>query len=759
VTPPTARPTPGWILGVAGLVLAGAAYLTYRGSLAVPLVFDDVMGIERNATIHQLWPPVALLHPPFDTSVSGRPILNASFAVSYALGGGRVEAYHAGNLLIHVLAGLVLFGLVRRTLLRWSVLPRENDALVLAFAVALLWLVHPLQTESVTYVIQRAESLMGLFYLLTLYCFVRYVEGGRPAWAILAVLASSLGMGTKEVMISAPVIVLLYDRTFVAGSLGEAWRRRWRLYLCLVPAMIWVLLLAFGTKNRNGTAGFGIGVRWGDYLLTQFPALARYLRLAFWPTGQVFDYGAQWVTHAWAVLPAALLTAALLAATLWALVRRPAVGFLGVWFFVILAPTSLIPGNRQTIAEHRMYLALAPLLVLVGVTLYRMVAGGRAAPGRNRAILGVTLVLAGFLGAATARRNRVYLTNFGLWQDTVAKNPGNFFARNNLGNFFLSDGQTDAALAQYQAALLLKPDFPEAHNNLGTALAHAGRPKEAMAEYHAAIRLKAEYYPDAHNNLGVALARGGDQAGALREFQEVLKARPDFVETYFNEGNALGKLGRPSEALAAYQEALRRGMDIPPLHNNLGNVLAELGRTSEALAQYGAAVRLDPNYADGYNNLGTAFSKSHRIPEAIKEYQRAVWLRPRATDMRLNLANALAQEGRLAEAETQYREALQMQPGSVETLNNLGNVLVQDGQVDEAVTRYEQALRVEFDSPELHNNLGAAFQRQNRMEEARREFAISLQLKPGYDKARQNLDRLEALPRPAPRLHPAVPGL
>ncbi len=769
--PLTDRPIPAWIVGLAALVLAGAAALAYRNSLTAPFVFDDTMSIQRNESIKHLWPLTAVFHPPFDTSVTGRPVLNLSFALSYALGHGGTRAHHLGNLAIHILAGLVLFEVVRRTLVLRAApaLARPgspwlaDQAALLAFAVALLWLVHPLQTESVTYVIQRAESLMGLLYLLTLYCFIRSVDGGEAgskAWAWLAVACCLLGMGTKEVMATAPAIILLYDRTFFAGSLAEAWRRRGRLHACLWASLALVFLLVFGTKGRNGTVGFGIGVRWWDYALSQLPAVTRYLRLSFWPRGLVFDYGAQWVPHASAVLPEALLVAALMGATLWALWRAPAWGFLGAWFFAILAPTSLVPGNRQTIAEHRMYLALIPVLVVAVLGLYGAAAAwGRDSAGRRRTMLVLTLGLATALGAATARRNLDYQTDLGLWTETVAKNPGNYFARSNLGNYLLEQGRLDAALGQYAEALRLKPDFPEGHNNRGTALAQEGRLAEAKEEYRWAIRLKSEYYPDAHNNLGVALAREGDQAGALREFEGVLRARPDILEVRFNYGNALVKLGRPAEAGAAYQEVLRRGLNIPQLHNNYGNLLADEGKTAEALAEYVAALRLDPNYADGYNNLGTALMHAHRVPEAIGNYRRAVWLHPRATEIRLNLANALAKAGRLAEAETQYREVVQMQPGSVEALNNLGDALEQDNQPLEAAEQYETALRLAFNLPEIHNNLGAAFIRLRRWDDAQKEFGIALRLKPGYASALDNLKRLQAArPAPGPR-RPGVPGL
>jgi hypothetical protein len=251
-----------------GLILAGAVTAVYAQTFSVPLLFDDNAGIGSNSTIRHWstawWGPIR-------TTAAGRPIVNLSLAMNFALSGLGVWSYHAVNLAVHILAALTLFGIVRRTLL-----PRRDPATAanIAFCSALLWALHPLQTEAVTYIVQRAESLMGLFYLLTLYCFIRYAEAGssRPGlWAGLSVAFCLLGMATKEVMVSAPVMVLLYDRTFLAGDFQGAWRRHRRVYAGL--AATWALLpfLVHFSHNRGGTAGFGDEVAWGKYALTQPP--------------------------------------------------------------------------------------------------------------------------------------------------------------------------------------------------------------------------------------------------------------------------------------------------------------------------------------------------------------------------------------------------------------------------------------------------------------------------------------------------------
>jgi hypothetical protein len=197
------------------VIVAGLA--VYANSFAGVFVFDDSVHILQNERIRDLSALPKVL--------SGRrPVVDFTLAVNYALDELTVRGYHAVNLAIHIAAALILFGTVRRTLQRKMFLDRfSRSSSWLALVSALIWVVHPLQTQSVTYMIQRAESLMGLFYLLTLYCVIRGVESSRStAWFTLAVCACAAGMGSKAVMVTAPVLVLLYVG---AGAYTRAWRR------------------------------------------------------------------------------------------------------------------------------------------------------------------------------------------------------------------------------------------------------------------------------------------------------------------------------------------------------------------------------------------------------------------------------------------------------------------------------------------------------------------------------------------------------
>jgi len=592
------------LVAAAVIVLAGLA--AYWNSFSGPFAFDDVHSILQNPTIHHLWPVWDALRPPNDgATVEGRPIVNLSLALNYALGGLDVRGYHVFNLAVHLLAGLALFGLVRRTLERpGTPLARSPGRgfsgglfpLPFAFSVALLWTVHPLQTESVTFVSDRAESMMGLLYLLTLYCFVRGAGrgGNLPApppgpgiqtaeatpgilWLVLSVVACLLGMATKEVMVTAPLIVLLYDRTFVAGSFLEAWRSRRGYYVAL--AATWILLgclVAGMGGNRGRAAGFGSAAPWWRYSLTQCRAVVHYLRLCFWPHPLVFDYGQGLVGDVADVAPQALFLALLLAGTLIDLRRRPALGFLGTWFIVILAPSSsFVPLASQTMAEHRMYLPLAAVLVLAVFVIFKVVAvaergekgvqedGGRAAGSGPAVGLILVSALAVGLGCLTSRRNTVFATQVRLWTDTVRSVPDNSRAHYNLGFALDEAGRHAEARDQFMETLRIDPLYAEAHYMLANELANEGRVGEAIPHYEEAVRIRPDM-GDAHFNLSIVLAKSGHTAEALGELRETLRLNPDNADVHRDLGFLLRMAGREDEARREFAEAERLAKSVPP---------------------------------------------------------------------------------------------------------------------------------------------------------------------------------------------------
>ena len=400
------------------LVIVGCG--AYANSLSGPFVFDDVDTIVENPAIQSFG---TVFRERLNSPISGRPVVGFTFAANFALNQLDVTGYHIVNIAIHVACALLLSGIIRRTLM----LPRLRDgygraAPDLALASALVWTVHPLNTEAVDYITQRTESLMALFYLLALYACIRSAASARGVlWQTIAVAACGLGMACKESMVTAPVMVVIYDRVFVFDSLNQAFKKRWRLYTGL--ALTWLVLLYFVLPGpRSGSAGFSTSVRPWTYLLNQSVMIVRYLRLVFWPRDLVIHYGPPLAVTLSGVLPYALAVGGLLLLTLLALRWKPSVGFLGLWMFLTLAPTSsIVPIATEVAAERRMYL---PLMAVVA-----MLVGGfyglntvRQRLSTNVAVAIVSAMSIG-LAAATIARNREYASGLVLAQTALARWP------------------------------------------------------------------------------------------------------------------------------------------------------------------------------------------------------------------------------------------------------------------------------------------------------------------------------------------------
>lgn len=651
------------LLSALVIVIAGAA--AYHNSFNGPFIFDDRQSISGNPTIRQLWPIWPALNPPGGgTTVTGRPVVNLSLAIDYAIAGPEPLGYHVGNLIIHLLAALTLFGVARRTFLSPRLRQRfSGAATALALAIGLLWTVHPLHTEAVTYLAQRAEAIVALCYLLTLYGVIRGADSAKPAlWYVLAVVACLAGMASKEVMVTAPVLILLYDRLFLADSFAQLLRRRWKPYLAL--AATWGLLayLVISTGGRGGTAGMGTKVTPLAYAATQFGAIMQYLRLTFWPDRLVFDYGTGVAEGIREILPYALMVLVLLAATAVTLWGWPRAGFVALAFFVILAPSSsVVPVATQTIAEHRMYLPLAAVIALVVVGAFLFLNRFPLPAGLTGWVsLGVVALLALGLGWRTAVRNTVYAGEVSIWQDTVDKCFDNARAHSNLGYLLVKQGRIDRGLEHLQQAFRLDRDDPEILNNLGYALMRQGELAAAMVNYRRALEIRPEY-PEAHYNLGLALARQERLAEATGQFREYVRLAPRSPEGRYFLARTLADQGDAEGAIEQYQQALGLRRIYPEAMIGLARALASKPNAApedvaRALALAQQLCRMTGNREPhSLDALGMALAAAGRFDEAIAAAQQALDL---ARGMKpAQPANEIQQRLELYRAGQPYRES------------------------------------------------------------------------------------------------------
>jgi protein O-mannosyl-transferase len=624
------------------LAVAAAVWAVYGPAIRSPLVFDDYVSVIDNPSVHSLWPLVGdstrpgPFNPPKDLPTSGRPLVSLSLAFNYCVGQTDPFGYHLVNLTVHILSALLLMAIVRRTLSLDFFGGRFSETSeLLALCVALLWAVHPLQTEAVNYVTQRTELFVGFFYLAALYSSIRYwlsiPAAARGTWATLASLACLAGIACKEVMVTAPLVILLFERTLISGTFREALRRSWRLYVGLSLSWMLCAYLNFDAP-RGRSAGFQLDVPVYVWWLTQAKVLAMYLRLAVWPWPLVIHYDIPYLRTLGEAWPWVVPLAIGIIIAGWMFWRRRVAGLLVLSALIILSPTLIVPIVTESAAERRMYLPLALLIALAVVGSYWLMAQLAQAHRRESRKLfwlhvgttfGVCAVLAIVLGIVSGRRLSAYGDELTLWADALLHEPNDPLIRNDFGNALLQRRQIPQAMAQFDEALRICPTYAEAHNNLGIALSKTAKLPEAISHYREALKYRPNF-PEAHHNFGTALADSGQTQEAIDELATAMRLKPSLApEINCTMGVILNRAGRVKEAIDHYLEARWLDPENPAAYNNLAWIYAtspveELRNPQRAVEFAKEAIAKDPNRSGTFNTLGIAYYRVENWQEAIE---------------------------------------------------------------------------------------------------------------------------------------------
>lgn len=614
------------------LLVIAAGVFAYYSSFDGKLVFDDEKHITDNQRIRDVYPLS-------ETMNGRRPLVDLSLAINRHYGlkddGLDLWGFHAFNLGVHLLAGLTLFGIVRLTILRGPFNERVQAAAPwFALAVATIWVVHPLQTQSVTYLIQRGESMMGLCYLLTLYGVVRGASSKyAPLWYASAVMACAVGMGCKAIIVTAPLVVLIYDRVFLSKSLSELLSRRWLLYLGLTATFSVLFFLGvvggvLSTDIKGATVGFSVpDVTPLVYLVSQPGVIAYYFKLSFWPHPLCLDYNWPVAQRFLDVLLPALVIVPLIAGTIWGFLRKPWVGFVGAWFFIILAPTSSFIPIKDLLFEHRMYLPLAAIIVIVVALAYRALIhlseqGLLQTSGRRT--FGTILVIGvvASLTYATFQRNTDYHDALGMWRDVIEKRPKNHRAHLGYGTAVFALGEQarddkDRATARqhfidaesaFREAVRLKKSYADAWYNLGNALNENEKPTEAIAAYRTSMQFKSRN-AKSHYNLANVLKDLKRYDEAITEYRIAIDCNRNHIQAHVNLANTYKLLRRFDEAVAIYLKALQINAEHANTHHNLGDAYFLLGRYDEALSEFHLAMRYNPDHKQAKRGRDATLAK------------------------------------------------------------------------------------------------------------------------------------------------------
>jgi Flp pilus assembly protein TadD len=657
--------------------VASAVVLAFGNSVFAPFVLDDHVSILDNRSLQRLWPLGSALFAERESPLAGRPFVNLSFAINYALDGLHPRLYHAGNVVLHAVCALLLWAVILQTCRLPRVRPLVSRAGWMATACALLWAVHPLNSEAVDYVTQRTELMMAAAFLLTLYLSIRAWDAVHPwRWQAAAVVACAAGMTCKESMVTAPLVVVLFDAAYRTDSVVDAVRQRWRFYLAL--AATWIVLgWLMSAGPRMHSTGFFTGVSSWTYLLNQSGIIAHYLRLAVWPSGLVADYGAPGLVSLREVwLPTLLVGGAAVAAVV-LFVRRAPLGFLALFVFIALAPTSsIVPIATEVGAERRMYLPLIGIVV-GGVLLIEMLGRRvapvltRFAPASRHGLAATTLVvmLASVYTLLSVERGREYGSEVVLTTGIVERRPS---------------GHSHALLAQ--------------------ALNDAGRPAEALAH----LRQAVDGEPRAHYMLAVALYNDRQFDDARREFETFIRLEPDLAEVV-DAHDALGALasraGQPGLAEDHTRAALAMNPAHPAARKHLGDALLAQHRFDEAIREYRQYLRLKPADDEAITNVGVALGNlGSENADAEAEFRRALALNPSNQKANRTLAVLLLQRGNAGEAEPFARRAVQLAANDALSHDLLGMVLDSRASSAAALSEFQQAVRLDPGDPSFREH-------------------------------------------------------
>jgi len=602
--------------------------LGYANSFNVPFQFDDIINISQDPVIKNLdyyWAPSkaegftgAVQYP----MLINRYVGSLSFALNYKMHGLDVRGYHVVNLLIHLINAVLVYWLVNLIFSALGIGKSAEEKLtlvgqgqIMALFVSLLFVSHPIQTQAVTYIVQRFTSLATMFYLLSVIMYARFrltvgweehegeENSRRPScylYYLLSLVTAVLAMRTKEIAFTIPVIIVLFELIFFEGD----YRKR---VLGLCPIVLTMLVIPYSLFFVASYAGKSWEITKLhthmprlDYFLTELRVLVTYIRLILFPVNQNLDYDYP-ISHS--ILDYRVLAALGVLMTIWlsagyffyrfknTLPLSRVVFFGTAWFFVALSVESSFIPIVDVIFEHRVYLpSFGAFLVIAAL-------GAIVLEKCRQDWLQITAwvlmaVISLGLTTATYVRNKVWRDKMSLWQDVVEKSPNKARGHIALGQVWRHRGDIDKALKNFRKAVELKPDS-DSYAKIGLIYGEHDRWLEAEESFRVAVAL------DKNNDF-----------------------------TRANLALALTHLGRFEEAVREFKAALAINPNNAMTHNDLGIALGNWGKIDQAISELEEATRLEPNNEEFYCNLGMAFAKAGRTDDAVKELNKSLTINP-----------------------------------------------------------------------------------------------------------------------------------
>ncbi|MFX0137252.1 MAG: tetratricopeptide repeat protein [Candidatus Hodarchaeota archaeon] len=655
------------------LVIFG--FIIYSSSIKGPFVFDDTFNIRDNPKIRLTKLTLdGLIKAGFESPCPNRPVANISFALNHYFNRYDVAGYHFVNILIHIITGIILFYFIKITLellnfqglapqfekhtppdkrnnlnhssinssvfsSQHSFSPNSTEILFISFFSTSIWLVHPVQTQAVSYIVQRMNSMAVMFYILSLLFYVktRHTNSKRKKLVLLlgCILSGILSLGSKEIALTLPLFIFLYEWYFFQ-EVSLKWLKRNSIYLLLFLFIVTLLLffyldghpierILYTYKHRD----FNLLQR----VFTEFRVVIFYISLLIFPhparLNLLHDFS---ISNSFLDPITTILSfisiAGLMVTAIWLAKRERLLSFCILWFLGNLIIESSVIG-LEIIFEHRVYLPSMFFILMLVSLLYRFV--------NLKWIWGALLcAVVVIFSIWTYQRNIVWSEDVKLWRDCVNKSPNKSRQHHNLGIALAQKGNLDDAIEHYRAALKIKPDYLEVLNN-----------------------------------LGIAFVNKGDYDQAILSFKRLLKMDPNKTDTRMNLANVLFLQSKTDEAISQYRNMLQNDSENADVSYNLAYVLSTQGKLNEAVLLYKNTLRIDPKYSKAYYNLGNILLGQEKVKEATTLFISAIRFNPDYAQAYNKLGSILFRQGKLSKAKVLFSKAMKINPNYSEARTNL----------------------------------------------------------------------------------------
>ncbi len=659
------------LLGIALIIILGI--IIYSNSFDCSFHFDDTGSIVDNPAIRNLSDIKSIWN-----YSNNRFVAYFTFALNYHFGKLDVWGYHLVNLMIHLTTSIIVWWL---TVLIFSTPAMKDKEIsknkkIIALFTALLFVSHPLATQSVTYIVQRLASMVAMFYLLslTLYVKARLSDKKNLSRYLLftgACISAILALFTKENAYTLPFAVILFEIFFLQTKKIKINLKDYRVILVFVGflSLLVLMFLNFSSSVFDPippAQGNAFNVTSINYFLTQFSVIVKYIQLLLLPLYQNLDYDFP-ISNNFFELKTIISFVFLISIfylSIFLFNKSRIISFGIFWFFLSLAIESSIIPIHDVIFEHRTYLPSFGFLLIFSSVIYNFL----SKKYKVLAILFFSIVIL-TSSILSFERNKVWKDDLTLWTDVIAKSPKKPRPNAARGDYYVDHKQWNEAIADYSKAIENNPKYEQAYCNRGVALGNNEKWDNAISDYTKAIEIDPKYVK-AYFNRGVSKGNLGQWDSAIVDYKKALNIFPKYAEAYYACGIAYGNIGKWENAIFAYSKAIDLNSNYREAFRNRGFAYRKLNHLDKAIADYSKAIEVDPKFAEVYSNRGVVYGSIGQTDKALDDFSKSIELNPNYAEAYFNRGITFLSIMQLSKAIADFNKAIEINPNYKEAYSN-----------------------------------------------------------------------------------------